>query len=362
MNKRIACALPFLLVFITGCIPTYGVEDNAIIQTAGYDPGEENESEIQGTVAIPKFVGGEERSAADEQYVTVSASSLKSVEDEVQNRTSKPISIGKLNVTLFNEKLAKKDLSEYIDALSRDPRLSRNMFLGVTEGDTKSIIESGHKKGETISDQLTGLIQNNMNNDFPSTDMHDFLSSYFAFGKDSFLPYLKLEEEKIVLEEIALFDKSKMVAILSKDEMFVFKILKENFNQGMETLNFKEGTVVLENIGNRVQYRVDQQEATPSFTIQLHLKAVINEIRGIDQKVDNQLLREMEDDFETYYRNKAEEVLSLFQEKGIDPLGLGQFYRSRTRNFKENEWEDLYKNIPINIDVTVSINEFGITT
>ncbi|MBA2175894.1 Ger(x)C family spore germination protein [Halobacillus locisalis] len=360
MSKHIGWCVPFLLIIMTGCIPTYGVEDNAIIQTAGYDPGEENE--IQGTVAIPKFIGGEEKSAIEEQYVTVSASSIKSVEDQVQNRISQPVSIGKLNVTLFNEELAEKDLGQFIDVLSRDPRLSRNMFLAVTKGNTKSIIEGGHKKGETISDQLTGLIQNNMNNDFPSTDMHDFLSSYFAFGKDSFLPYLKLEEDKIVLEEIALFDKSKMVATLSKNEMFVFRILKENFNQAMETLNFKEGTVVLENIGNRVQYRVDHRDALPSFTIQLDLKAVINEIRGIEHTVDKKLITEMESDFETYYQTKATEVISLFQEKGIDPLGLGQFYRSRTRNFKENEWDALYKNIPISVQVSVSINEFGITT
>ncbi|MCM3626192.1 hypothetical protein M3194_02270 [Paenibacillus glycanilyticus] len=64
---------------------------------------------------------------------------------------------------------------------------------------------------------------------------------------------------------------------------------------------------------------------------------------------------------------KAKEVLEKsfssekFQTEGIDPLGLGDFVRSKTRNWNEEKWKREYGLLNVKVNVKMEIEETGIT-
>ncbi|GEN53121.1 Ger(x)C family spore germination protein [Halobacillus faecis] len=355
--------IKFFLIFIsvlllTGCLPSKSVEENAIVQIIGYDAGEEKR--IRGTVSIPQYGKSEDKQAASELYLTVDADSTKDVEVEIQKQSSKPISIGKLAVTLYSKELAEQDLGDIVDVLSRDPRLSRNMFLGVVDGSAKDLIESGYTQDETTSKHLQGLIENNTRHNFPSTSLHNFLYAYYAEGMDPFLPLLKKQESFVELSGVAFFKKGLLVAEVPDTKIFTFKMLKENFKRGMQDVPFEGGTIMMDNIGSNVDYSIAGSLDNPKFEIKISMKAEVNEMAGVDRKATPQLAKEMEEKFVEYFNKEADELIQLFKEKKIDPLGLGNFTKTRRGDFDLSKWEENYSDLEVDVNVDVEITEYGI--
>ncbi|WP_281659433.1 Ger(x)C family spore germination protein [Halobacillus sp. Cin3] len=347
----------FLL--LTGCMPSKSVEESAIVQISGYDRGGEK-GRIKGTVSIPQYGKSEKKTAASELYLTVDANSIKDVEKEIQKQSSKPISIGKLAVTLYSMELAQEGISDVIDVLSRDARLSRNMYLAVVDGQTQDLIENGYTQDETTSKHLQGLIENNVHHNFPSTSLHEFLYAYFAIGMDPYLPILSKKETFVEVSGIAFFDKGKVVTTLSDAKVFTFKMMKENFSRGMQDLPFQDGTIMLDNIGSTVDYKLTGTPENPGVDIHVKLKSEVNEMVGVEEKPSQKLAKKMEDAFVEYFKTNAGEMIELFKKEGIDPLGLGHFAKTRTRHFDEKRWEDLYPDMDIQFTVDVEITEYGI--
>ncbi|RDY71050.1 Ger(x)C family spore germination protein [Halobacillus trueperi] len=358
MKKHWSLLIMVSVVFLAGCMADKSVEENAIVQIVGYDVGEEER--IRGTVSIPQYGKSEDKQAASELYLTVDADSTKDVEVEIQKQSSKPISIGKLAVTLYSKELAEKGLDDIVDVLSRDPRLSRNMFLGVVDGPAKDLIESGYTQDETTSKHIQGLIENNTLHNFPSTSLHDFLYAYYAQGMDPFLPLLKERESFVELSGLAFFKKGLLVAEVPDSKIFTFKMLKENFIKGMQDLPFEGGTLMLENIGSNVDYSLSGPLDDPKFTIKVKLKAEVNEMAGVDRKATPKLAREMEEKFVEYFNKEADELISLFKEKKVDPLGLGNFTKTRKGNFDLTQWQDNYSELDVDVQFDVKIIEYGI--
>ncbi|MCA1020494.1 Ger(x)C family spore germination protein [Halobacillus litoralis] len=348
-----------ILLLSAGCVPSKSVEENAIVQISGYDRGGDG-GRIKGTVSIPQYGKSEKKTAASELYLTVDANSIKDVEKEIQKKSSKPISIGKLAVTLYSMELAEEGISDVIDVLSRDARLSRNMYLAVVDGQTQDLIENGYTQDETTSKHLQGLIENNVHHNFPSTSLHEFLYAYYAIGMDPYLPILEQKESFVEISGIGFFKKGKLVTTLSDAKVFTFKMMKENFTRGMQDLPFQDGTIMLDNIGSTVDYKLTGTDENPGLEINVKLKSEVNEMVGVEEKPSPQLAKEMEDAFVDYFKTNADEMIELFKKEGIDPLGLGHFAKTRTRHFDEKRWEDLYPDMDIQFDVDVEITEYGI--
>ncbi|WP_281974289.1 Ger(x)C family spore germination protein [Halobacillus litoralis] len=359
MNNKTRLLLSIVLCYLlVGCMPNQSVEENAIIEIAGYDRGEEEK--IEGTVSIPQYGRDEKKTSASELYLSVRADSVKDVEKEIQKQSSKPITIGKLAVTLYSEELAEEDISDIIDVLSRDPRLSRNMYIGIAEGEAKSLIEGGYTQDETTSKYLQGLIENNMHFNFPKTSLHDYLYAYYAEGMDGYLPILSRKNDYVELSGIGFLNNGKLVRKIPDSDVFVFKMMKENFKKGMQDLDFKEGTILMDNIGSHVEYRLKGTTDQPEFEIDVKMKAVVNEMVGIHQDINEGLAKEMEETFKDYYQKKANEMIQMFKEEKIDPLGLGHFAKSRRESFDLKKWEDAYPELPVNVKISVDITEYGI--
>jgi spore germination protein len=53
-------------------------------------------------------------------------------------------------------------------------------------------------------------------------------------------------------------------------------------------------------------------------------------------------------------------MIQQFQEKGIDPLGIGEEVRTRTRKWDQKKWKELYPDIKITVQAKVKIMESGV--
>ncbi|MFG6149605.1 Ger(x)C family spore germination protein [Halobacillus sp. B23F22_1] len=352
-----------VVILLAGCQAIYSVEDRAIVQILGYDYVDEDQ--LKGTVGIPHY--GEDASrTVEELNLTLTAESLKDFSEKVERETSKPLSMGKLAVTLYDERIAQEGIEKFLDVLSRDPRVGRNIYMGIVEGDVQELIEEKYEQNETTAKYVKGVIENNSQRNFPETNLHSFLYAYYADGIDGFLPYITKKNGHIQISGIALFDGGKLVSVVSEEDALTLKLLKDEVNQGAANIRTAQeslGNVGIEVTDSAVKYKIDKSKEMPEFEINIRVKAFINEMK--QQEVDSvqtpELVAEIEKKYKEQFKETAEDLVQQFQEAGTDPLGLGNLVKNRYRNFDKEKWEEQYPEVPVNVNVEVNITGTGIS-
>ncbi|GGC98569.1 germination protein [Thalassobacillus devorans] len=358
---KINIALPLLLIvsiLLTGCLPHESVEEVALVNLAGVDYVDEEYK--KGTVAIHHY-GRTKEEIPSEQYLSYTAKSLKEIASGLESKSPRPIRMGKLSFSLYGEELARNDLSDSIDMLARDPHIGRDVYLGIVAGDTQELMEKKYSENETTARYLIGLMEQNEKNNFPTTNLHRFLFAYYGKGMDGFLPYLKSEGDEVKIAGVALFKEALMVDVIPFTDVFTFKMLIENFNQGVQAIEFKDKNVVMENIGSRVKYKLEGNNNKPKFIININITGIVSEISDVGSLEAKTLTPEFEKEFSKYFERNGKKMLAKFQEGKIDPLGLGKILKNRRGNFDKKVWEQQYPTVPIELNIKVNIVESGIS-
>lgn len=97
----------------------------------------------------------------------------------------------------------------------------------------------------------------------------------------------------------------------------------------------------------------------PTFVYHVNVKGEITDsserINADDPRMINQLEKEMQ---EQKVRT-SKRLVDMFKEKNIDPLGLGEQYRSRTRNWDPERWDEMYQDIEVQFNYNVEIIHSG---
>jgi spore germination protein len=92
--------------------------------------------------------------------------------------------------------------------------------------------------------------------------------------------------------------------------------------------------------------------------ININLKAIIREYN--DGTLKKQKIKKLENVLKEEIEKNSEEMIRQFQEKGIDPLGIGEEVRTRTREWDQKKWKELYPDIKITVQAKVKITESGV--
>ncbi|WP_261132991.1 Ger(x)C family spore germination protein [Bacillus sp. Marseille-Q3570] len=361
MQNRIRLIIMlFLSSFIlTSCQEIRSVEDIAIIQAAGYDYVDEKQT--RGTISVPQFSRAELGAFTSEKYYTATGETLKEIHSKLQGKSSRPLVHGKLRLNIYGEELAENDISFLLDNLIRDASLGREIYLTVVEGEAKDLIEGEYSENERTSRYIGGILDNNIQENFPTTNLHNFIYAYNAEGMDGFMPLLKKSGEHVIIKGIAFFKKGKYVHSIPFSDSFVFKVMKEDFKHGNRKVHFKDQDIVIENIGSDVRYHVKGRMDDPKFLIDINVTGIVNETTRFGMPEDPKFISKVKKKFAKDIEERCTELLKEFQEENIDPIGLGNVMKSRDRRFDNKQWKEKYPSAKIDVNVNVQINETGIS-
>jgi spore germination protein len=208
---------------------------------------------------------------------------------------------------------------------------------------------------------LSDLIEHNIKQGMlPKTNLHNFTKAYYSEGKDPFLPYIKLEGKVVSIKGIALFKGDKYVDYIKEENNFIFKILHEKFaKKSAVTVELDEGSFAsIHNISSKSRYNITDPLTEPSINIKVTTEAVIREFT--DGEITKETVKKIESKVEEEIIKKGEEMIRKFQELKIDPLGIGNHVKHRTREWDKEKWRDLYPDATIKVEANVKISEFGI--
>ncbi|WP_408011050.1 Ger(x)C family spore germination protein [Pseudalkalibacillus sp. A8] len=354
----------FVPIFISICLLSgceiYSIEDVGIIQVAGYDYIDEEKT--RGTISVPEYSRFEAGSTTGEKYYTATGEMLKEIHAKLQGMSSKPLIHGKVTVNLYNEELAENDISFLLDNLIRDATLGREIYLAVVDGSSKEMIEGNYSESERTARYIDGLIRNNIKENFPTTNLHQFLYAYSAEGMDGFLPLLEKKGDHVDIKGIAFFKNGRYVHSVPFSDSFLFKLMNENIKYGNRKVEYEGHDYIIENIGSKVKYHAIDGLENPKFRVEISLNGKLNETTRFKLPPDPQLLTKLENKLKKDLEEDCLNMVEEFQENNIDPLGFGNVLKSRVRGFDYNQWKQIYPSAEIEVDVNVEILESGISS
>ncbi|WP_051556474.1 Ger(x)C family spore germination protein [Alkalihalobacterium bogoriense] len=361
MNLLKLCNTVLLLFLLAGCVQQNIIDEIGLIYAVGFD---REEDKIRMTVSFPSFVEHGEESALQSQVMYADGNTSRAARDLLNTKSQKPLRIGQVRVLLFSDELAKEGLEMFVDTMYRDPQVGNRVLLAVVEGKTNELfLTVAEGEEDRVGEFLPDLLEQNIAMQvLPPTNLHLFLFSMYNDGRDALLPLISLEGDSVKIIGTALFDQDQYVDTLNLDESFILMMLKQSGEGGskefkLETEGGREYFVV-EKIRSTMKRQV-HSGATPSFTLQLEFKGEITDYTGNLNLQEHTHLETLEQAVEQHILQTATNLVSRFQELNIDPIGLGEKYRSTTRQWDEEQWKEMYPNMQIQIQVDVSIVQSG---
>ncbi|KAA9017974.1 Ger(x)C family spore germination protein [Niallia endozanthoxylica] len=353
LRKWIGCLS--LLLLLSGCVEKEVLDDISLIEGIGFDLSEDGK--ILGTVTFPLYL---KNAPPKNQTFSAEAKIKKSFLQEVQKQTSDPIVTGSLEIVLFGKDIARKEgILELIDAFQRDPGVGAGLYLAVIDGEAKSLLEGeyGIRGNGTF---LANLLEHNIKQEeIPRTNLHLFLADFYQEGKTPFLPQLKqTSKKKIEITGIALFSQGKVIDVIPPEKMFSFKLLVDRFSEGMHQVSINEGDAAIRSI--RSSHKFELSKRNPEeINIHIKVKGVINEFTG--NNLTPKLITKLEKQFEEDINKECLSMIEKFKEKELDPIGLGRYVKTQTKNFNINKWRNTeYKNLKVKVTSDVVITETGV--
>ncbi|MGE1027257.1 Ger(x)C family spore germination protein, partial [Bacillus sp. GMs2/2] len=265
-----------LSVFLIGCAKTKIVDDIDLVQVAAYDT--EAEGKLKGTFAISAYKGGGE---GETKIYSASGQTGREVLARASEKSSGPLELGQLRVIIFNEKIIEKGMQEILETLNRNPSVGNAIYLAITNVKGESLLKGNYSKEKEIASYLSSLLEQNMDNGTqPKTNFFMFLNQLNDDARDSYLPIISKKGNVLELDGIALFKRCKMVDKVNPKDLFVFKLLTDNFKQG--TYQFKlpgssNTYATIENIKARTKYKMEGNSKHPFVNAHIQVKAEIQE-------------------------------------------------------------------------------------
>ncbi|NQX60635.1 Ger(x)C family spore germination protein [Paenibacillus qinlingensis] len=349
--------LGLICFLLTGCVKQQTLEKITISFVCALD--EAPDDQIEFTIAAPKFQAGKSSSVSNILYSKV-GHTTRNMAELMDMQLSRPIKPGSLSVIIIGQELAAKGLIDELDVFLRDAVASRRMYLAVVDGKAKEILKANFTSNEEKGMFLYNLLDTNVRNGLvPRQNLHDFEYSYWGQGMDPFLPVLNLQNNQVMITGLALFKHDKYLMSVNEKQMRVMNLLLRDEKYGTLEAKLDNGSyIAVKNVGSKVNYRVGKDSKSPKVTINLSLKGEI-----IDSKSNQLSIQEqgkIKDLFEKDLTSTGMDLIQICKKEGIDPLGLGDFVRSKTRNWNEEEWKQEYQMMNVKLIVKVTISEMGI--
>lgn len=360
MHLLKVCLSLICMTLISACANQKLVDEIKIIQSIGFDL---TESGVKSVVLYPIF---EKKNEAQLEILDTSSNSYYDIIPRLNTKTNDPIEYGQLRMVLFGKSYTQKGIDTVVHSLCRDAKVGTRIHLGVAEKEASELLTASKKYKDPY--YISGMIKQNINHgNLPMTNLHDFLFNHYGVGRDPFLPYIILERGNLKIDGIALFSFDKLVATINMKQAFILKMLIDNSKNGsyMYPLNGsksdKDEFILLQSIGSKVKFTVDQISPNPKISIKVILKLQVKDVPTLIDLLQEKQLRGLEQKVGSYFEKEIQSFISFCQKNKVDPVGFGDLVRSKSTSWEEKDFYAVtYEQMKTNVKVDVHIIQTGV--
>lgn len=387
----------FILVLscclLTGCWDKVEIERKSFISTIAIDIGKSigkqkelkkiksnetfNESEYKKlniTFGFPNIseLGPTDSGTATEHVITTNAFSMQDSINELASKTSRVIYTGHSKLLLLSNEVIQypEVFKEIVDFFERQADINRMMFVVVVNGKAQDYVKFVPNMEKNIQTYISGLMENSSSNSsiLPVT-LNDMLISLYNDKKIA-IPSLEFDKEdnsKLNINGLALIKNYKLQGYLTPDETSSLDILRGEVKGGKETI-LKDGHPIEFQVGG-VKRRIKIVDSSNikklNFRIDVSLEGQLKGYSIGEELFNYEKLEDIQQDFDHVIEKKCEKLARILQERySMDCIELKDYCEKFHPNLYKkigDNWDEIYKNANIDVNVRVHARRVGIS-
>ncbi|KAA0563516.1 Ger(x)C family spore germination protein [Bacillus sp. CH30_1T] len=353
------------LLLLTGCWDQRLLKDSRLVFASSFDL-KENEK-ILTTAIIRDFI--------DEIPVNVmvqgEGNTIRETRINMDNKISGILEPSKNRMFLLGERLAQKDIYQFLDIFYRDPNSSVSAKIAVTEGNSADILAKMKEKNTLIGEYLIELVDSAEESTLiPKHNVQSICTFMFDEGKDFALPMFKLDKDnEVILTGTGLFHKQALVGSLTLEESTLFLILSNQKGKVARFVSKIDGDREMR-IKNYITYNFSKVDSDLSIisddpeNIEVEIKSKI----GVtiveypeDELANEKKIKKLNESITKDLNIKAEKMIKNLQESNSDLFGIGRdLIAFHPETWKKVDWEEKYSTITITPKIETEIIGHGI--
>ncbi|EKN66005.1 spore germination protein QC [Neobacillus bataviensis LMG 21833] len=352
MKRLFLCFIALFL--LSGCIEKRIIDDINIVTGIGFDKA--GNKQMIGTFSAQIIKA--DKSITNQTFIS-KGSLRRDLLIKAARQSSQPLVTGGVGVTVVGGELGKDGIKDILDVYQRDVSIGARNYFAMADGQAKKILQGKYGTIGT-GDYLYNLLDNSVKSkDIPKTNLHLLLHDYYQKGKDIYLPILKQKGiNKVEISGISFFKADKVAGVIPPEKMPFFNLLVNKYSKGNFSVpNHDDGKTSIKSFVSKHTFKIAKKNPS-HVTIQIKIKGSIQEYTG--RKLTKKEINKIQKSLERKVEKECLKLVKDFQEKNADPIGLGEFYKSRKRSFDFKKWENEYKNLNVKIICNVIIEETGI--
>ncbi|MFC4810426.1 Ger(x)C family spore germination protein [Paenibacillus sp. GCM10023250] len=281
----------------------------------------------------------------------------------LQTKSGKTLEYGQLRMVVFGKAFAARGIDAILENFFRDPKISSRLQLAVADGEARKLLaESGKQRDATY---LRTLVEDNMKHgNLPRLGFQKTLFDYYGEGRDIVLPYLTTDRGEITVGGAALFKGDAYAERVDANEAFLLKLLTGSARDGSYTVALPGAadgdSLVIRCLSSKTKLRLLQQPPVPAIRFDVRLNVLLQEVPHAMRAMTERELAKLEEELGRTLARRIEAFAADCAKKGLDPLGLGDFARSRTRGWRAETFYAAYPSLKAEAKVGLRIAQTGV--
>lgn len=365
LNIALLICIP-LLAILTGC-QFKDIDKRSFVLAIGVDRPEDPKLghlyEVTLKTGLPE--GDPTARTQESIMITQMAKSVPEAVRLMKSKIDKELDFSHCKVVVYGQSLARESIVTVLDWTTRRRDIQLIMLCAVGVPNAKEVIQM-QPKTERVPGNALILSMSKDGSESP------FVQTVFSFdlarkateqGIDPVMPVVETQHpDMLVINKLALFDKDKMVAVLSPEETRLFNL--------MSTRNLITSFHVKAD-GNAYDYNLESSKAKFKISATKEGQATIQyNMTGRASLESNQqgipvtgpVLRKLSQAASEQWERDVANLCKKIQELGVDPLGWGLRYYSRhwDNEHEVENWNEMYPDAEFQVRAKVQVKYTGL--
>ncbi|PHG57631.1 Ger(x)C family spore germination protein [Bacillus toyonensis] len=352
---------------VTGCWDQRLLKENSLILGAGVDLTTDNK--IEDTLLYPVSIRGRDIQQKT-KVISAKGDTIHNAREHADQKIAERLDASKNRFVLFGKDLAKQGIYSLLDIVYRDAKGPSNAKLAIVNGRAKSALYLHPVDTDLTSEyypklldsaEKVGLIQN--------YTIQAICSIIFAEGKDFMIPYITVDkqENRASITGLAMFHRDKLVGTLNVMESKIFLLLMNpkqhtRFNLKVHTDEKKreQQFIDIQAVQTASTIRIQHEGENVSARITLNIKCNVTEY-GKGRLTNKKKIQNLNNSIKKQLQKAANQTLFKMKQVNCDGLGIGQRIQAYHNDmWKQINWDKVYPQLPIKVDVNTEIVNTGV--
>lgn len=355
MKTRMIIAAVLILSICSGC-NYIDIDKRYFVIAMGLDKNADTKAyDLYLKIALPS---GEPHKKADTYFLdTKDITSLNQGVENIKQIAEKELDFSHMNTVLFGKNIKKKDIDMFIDWLVQNSDIQNTTHLALAEPSAFKVLNN-----DTSEKQYAPLSLNIMLSQLSASTPYLVSNNLFEFrrneteeGIDPVLPLVEKYGNKLRIRKAVIFDKQNGTFNLNSEQLKTFNMLQGDIKKDSFKVTDSKGCFYIKYDSLSTKLKLETDDFPGILKVNMKMEGdVVQSVEGYN----NMKLKSYEKLSEQMLQKQVDELLSIFQEKRIDPLGLGLKYRSSHFGSVEEEkkkWESIYPHLDFDVQTQVKL-------